>query len=148
MGWVGCAAGRRSSCLSHCVLNSLTLDTHQHHLPPRDTHQQIDVEWVNGPPGAPNAVWLNSFNRGVSGGERLITREQYAPALKLPPGAHAGSAALTYTIDWQPGHVAWFINGRRAQRRSYGQRVEWTDMKGETVSPSKRTLNRTPADAP
>ena len=87
-------------------------------------------------------MWLNSFNRGVSGGERLLRKAAYQAALGLAPDQHAGSALMTYTIDWQPGHVAWFLNGRPAQRRSYGQPVAWTDMKGVKYSASYRPPTR------
>jgi hypothetical protein len=68
--------------------------------------------------------------RGLSRGERLTKPEQYQPRLKLPNGTHNGNTWLTYTITWQPTHVTWAINGVPLLRRTAGELVTWSDMKG------------------
>jgi beta-glucanase (GH16 family) len=91
---------------------------------------EIDFEFLNGDPSVPAGLWLNSFHKGMSGGERLVKPEEYRPKLKLAAGADAGTTFLTYTINWQPDQVAWFADNTLLLRRHYGQHVAWKDMKG------------------
>jgi hypothetical protein len=102
--------------------------------PPRikQTKKQIDFEFLNGNPGTRSSLWLNSYTKGVSGGERSVPVAAYAPLLALAPGKNASSAFLTYTFSWQPDRVVWSANGVPLEKKEYGQDVAWVDMKGIT----------------
>jgi hypothetical protein len=74
---------------------------------------EVDVEFINGPPGVPSSVWLNSYDDGESHGTRLFTPKQYAP---WTAGALSTEAWVTYTIDWRKDGVTWYMNGHRMDR--------------------------------
>lgn len=91
---------------------------------------EIDVEFLNGRPGVPGGVWLNSFENGLSNGETLLKPAQYQRLLGSQPGTTTGRTWTTYTIDWTPDAVRWSMNGTVVQDRRNGQAVTWTDMNG------------------
>lgn len=68
---------------------------------------------------------------GLSRGERLVRPGEYQQLLKLPPGANNSNTWLTFTITWQPSHLVWAINGVPVLRKTSGELVKWTDMKGK-----------------
>jgi hypothetical protein len=77
-----------------------------------DMHE-IDFEFINGDPApAPGSLWTNMFYEGKTQKEVLIT-----PADLV---ARTGSKSFktfsdfhTYTLDWQPDYVRWFVGGWR-----------------------------------
>lgn len=91
---------------------------------------EIDFEFLNGNPSVPSGLWLNSFNKGMSGGERLVKPEEYRRLLGLTEGEDASNAFLTFGFNWQPDQVTWFANGVPLLRRRYDEEVRWKDMKG------------------
>ena len=95
---------------------------------------EIDFEFVNGNPGVPGGLWLNSFRNGLSGGERLVRPAEYRAKLGLGAEQDVTSDFLTYTIDWQPDHVAWHADGALLLRRAYDDAVAWRDMRGTPFS--------------
>jgi beta-glucanase (GH16 family) len=50
--------------------------------------------------------------------------------LNLPNTANSSNTWLTYTINWQPDHVSWAINGVPVLKRMTGQVVKWAGMEG------------------
>lgn len=69
-------------------------------------------------------------HRGLSRGELLVKPEAYQQLLNLSADANTTNTWLTYTINWQPSHVAWAINGVPVLKRTSGQVVRWSDMNG------------------
>jgi hypothetical protein len=68
-------------------------------------HCPLHGQFLNGNPSVPAGLWLNSFRKGISGGERLVKPPEYQQRLRLAGGADVGTTFLTYTINWQPGRV-------------------------------------------
>lgn len=54
----------------------------------------------------------------------------YRQLLNLSDAASSSNTWLTYTINWQPSHVSWAINGVPVLRRTTGEVVRWADMEG------------------
>jgi beta-glucanase (GH16 family) len=42
--------------------------------------------------------------------------------LGWPSGKTTATDFATYTIDWQPGYVSWYVDGRLLQRYAQGER--------------------------
>lgn len=128
-GWAcgSCACGVVHGALAHgalCLQLSLALLPHRPHRLPNlnpPNPPEIDFEWLNGRPAVPSSIWLNSFYKGESYGERLLPPSKYQPL--LASNCTATSSFMTYGIDWQPDHVSWFVNGKLLERRFYGQTI-------------------------
>lgn len=73
------------------------------------------------------------LRRGLSRGERLVKPQEYQHLLKLPNSTNNTNSDtwLTYTMTWQPSHVIWAINGVPVLRRTTGELVRWSDMRGK-----------------
>lgn len=91
---------------------------------------EIDYEFLNARPSVPHGLWLNSFARGMSSGEQLVTPEQYRPVAGLAKGDHSGNTWLTYGINWLPNQVTWSLNGAPLSTRRRGDVHAWRDMLG------------------
>jgi beta-glucanase (GH16 family) len=98
---------------------------------------EIDYEFLNGRPGVPDGVWLNSYEKGISNGETLIRPSAYQRLLKSNPNDLASNRWTTYTIVWDSQGVRWLMNGTVVQARSNGQTLFWRDMNGV---PKNRTF--------
>lgn len=92
---------------------------------------EIDYEWLNGHPGAPHSLWLNSFKNGMTQGERSIKLPAYQALLGLGPNQTNSNTWLTYGIHWQPDGVTWMLSNKVLLRRRWGETVSWKDMKGK-----------------
>jgi len=99
---------------------------------------EIDFEFLNGNPSVPSGLWLNSFHKGMSGGERLVKPAEYRRIAGLGDDQDASNTFITYTINWQPDQVLWYADSRTLLRRHYGENVSWTDMKGVSYARSYR----------
>lgn len=101
-----------------------------------DYHQEtkdfseIDVEFLNGRPGVPDGVWLNSFNKGISNGETLLTPSRYQTILNTSVKDIVSKKWTTYTIDWTKNSVTWNMNGTTVKLRKNNQINRWKDMNG------------------
>lgn len=100
---------------------------------------EIDVEFLNGRPGVPGGVWLNSYDNGTSNGETLLRPAQYQRS--LGSNSTTGRTWTTFTIDWTPDAVRWSMNGTIVLDRRNGQTITWTDMNGVV----KRRTFRSPS---
>lgn len=72
----------------------------------------------------------DGLHRGLSRGERLMPPAAYMQLLNLSDAANSSNTWLTYTINWQPSHVSWAINGVPVLRRTTGEVERWADMEG------------------
>ncbi|GBF93776.1 hypothetical protein Rsub_06108 [Raphidocelis subcapitata] len=95
-------------------------------------YSEIDWEFINGGaaeqgPATVGSLWLNSYNSGTSYGERLVKPAAYTP---LTGGALSTGGFRTYTIDWQPTHVSWKLDGSTLEHRTRGQRMQWQAWDG------------------
>lgn len=71
--------------------------------PSRPAH--TDFLFLNGAPAAEaGTLWLNTYYEGRTQGDFKLTAANYSRAAK---GAPLDKGFNTYTIDWQPSHVAW-----------------------------------------
>ncbi|KAI8476665.1 MAG: concanavalin A-like lectin/glucanase domain-containing protein [Monoraphidium minutum] len=99
---------------------------------------EIDFEFLNGNPSVPSGMWLNSFHKGMSGGERLVKPAEYRTLLGLKEGEDASTNFITYSFNWQPDQVSWYANGVSLLQRRYDEEVSWKDMKGVDFSRTYR----------
>jgi hypothetical protein len=73
------------------------------------------AQFLNGNPSVPSGLWLNSFNKGMSGGERLVKPEEYRTLLGLKEGEDASNTFVTFAFNWQPDQVGPAAGGIRGQ---------------------------------
>jgi beta-glucanase (GH16 family) len=60
-----------------------------------------------------------AFRRGVSTGEVQLGQSQYQRALGWP-STQANSGVVTYTFNWQPTHVTWYMDGKPIKKMTNG----------------------------
>ncbi len=65
---------------------------------------EIDVEFINGSPGLPGSIWLNSWRYGKTNGVLLL------------PRVSKGTGYVQFVISWTPAGVSWYVDGRLVRR--------------------------------
>uniref|UniRef100_A0A383V5Q6 GH16 domain-containing protein n=1 Tax=Tetradesmus obliquus TaxID=3088 RepID=A0A383V5Q6_TETOB len=96
---------------------------------------EIDVEWLNGNPARePGSLWFNAFTDSNSTGELLIPPPVYKTLLGWPTNKTAINSFVTYTINWQPTHVTWAVDGKNLRTMRNGEFRTWFDMGGKEQS--------------
>ncbi len=78
---------------------------------------EIDYEFINGPPGTADGVWLNSWGDGRSGGVTLLRPQDYGRMMGAP-GWRVSRGYTTFTLTWTPKGIAWHMNGVLMQART------------------------------
>jgi hypothetical protein len=78
---------------------------------------EIDYEFINGPPGTADGVWLNSWGDGRSGGVTLLRPQDYGRMMGAP-WWRVSRGYTTFTLTWTPKGIAWHMNGVLMQARS------------------------------
>jgi hypothetical protein len=77
----------------------------------RKTMHEIDFEFINAwPASAPGGIWTNSFINGLLQLEQLWMPWDVT-ARTGSKGFDTFSDYHEYTIDWQPTHMRWFVDG-------------------------------------
>eukprot|EP00775_Hariotina_reticulata_P014229 gene14229-14374_t len=100
---------------------------------------EIDWEVCNGNPCPANSWWLHSFTKARSYGEHMITASDYKKRLNIT-GTNS-AMFITYGINWQPGFVAWYANGKLVEVRRAGDPVAWSDAGTKSFSLSYKVPN-------
>lgn len=104
--------------MSAVQLRSTDVYTLSNHESP---FSEIDFEFLNGNPAAPNSIWLNSFRKGMSNGETLLKPTDYQKMLGVSADVTNSNTWLTYGFSWQPDHLVWYLNGVPLLRRKYDE---------------------------
>ena len=89
-------------------------------------YEEVDVTWLNGAPAdEPGTLWLSAYHRGQSRGEARVAPAEVAA--KLGREVSLADEAHTYAVDWQPGHVAWYLDGAPLYRQARRDGFELPD---------------------
>eukprot|EP00879_Flechtneria_rotunda_P004656 GHRR01004916.1.p1 GENE.GHRR01004916.1~~GHRR01004916.1.p1 ORF type:complete len:373 (+),score=82.48 GHRR01004916.1:886-2004(+) len=91
---------------------------------------EIDFEFLNGYPAAPCSVWTNVQTNGLGVGEQNIPVAEYQKVLAWPQNKTTCNNWVTYTFNWQPDSVSWYLDGRPVRMERNGDVNIWTDMGG------------------
>eukprot|EP00775_Hariotina_reticulata_P011732 gene11732-11876_t len=92
----------------------------------------VDVK-ASSAPGVVTAFYVSPVGwhlpqaAGQSHGERLVGLREYSRLLHWSPQKRTDTELVTYTINWQPDSVSWYMGGRLLRVVRNGEWVRWSD---------------------
>jgi beta-glucanase (GH16 family) len=64
-----------------------------------------------------------AIRRSQSNGETQYGQSDYRRIIGWPSGKSTATDFATYTIDWQPGSVGWYVDGKLLKRNTRNQDI-------------------------